>query len=134
MLPGGLYRDSSSSRTHTDTHINGLLTIGQPSAGDSTDLYCVHTQHTPPDKNNTYEKDVHSHGFMVFLCLPTTLWTGFAVLQETFLCVSTPLLSVSRSVFVCKLQRQHHMAHDSFHTVSLCSAKLRNPCQRDRGR
>lgn len=43
--------------------------------------------------------------------------------------VSVSLPSISRSVSVCKLQRQHHMATDSFHTFPLCSIKLLNPCQ-----
>lgn len=44
------------------------------------------------------------------------------------------LSAVPPSVSMCRLHRQHHMAPDSFHTFSLYSTKLLNPCQKGRER
>ena len=44
---------------------------------------------------------------------------------------SVSLPSISPSISMCKLQRQHHMAPDSSHTFS---TKQLNPCQRERER
>lgn len=140
MLPGGLYTDSGRPPTHLHTHTN-VHTITRTHKGPFESRSAKwwrqcwplpHTKrHKLPDKYYRYEEEthegwkIHQHEFSFTL---NPICMRFTVLWD----VSASLPSISLSVSMCKLQRQHHMAPDSFHTFSLCSTKLLKPCQREK--